>query len=203
MKVILILGSNIGNRLQNLKLAEKLIRKFVGVPIRETEAVETHPFGVKNQPKFLNKALLIDTLHPPFELLSILKWIEKRVGRYRTFRWGPRTIDIDIVLYEYLRIDTPELKVPHPGLAERDFFKSLCLSLLKDYPEWNFGKSKGLPQAVFQKTPEGFCDSLRVVAEQQKCRRFNTDLRSVVNPHRFVSVNRGLMAGKHFLKHPI
>jgi len=126
MRTILILGTNLGNRVENLKRAEELIEKLVGRILKRSKIIETAPFGVVNQPPFLNYGLLVDTYHPPFELLKLLKWIEKRVGRYRTFRWGPRVIDIDIVKYGNLFVDTEELKIPHPGLQCREFFKSIC-----------------------------------------------------------------------------
>jgi len=129
MRTILILGTNLGNRVENLKRAEELIEKLVGRILKRSEIIETAPFGVVNQPPFLNYGLLVDTYHPPFELLKLLKWIEKRVGRYRTFRWGPRVVDIDIVKYGNLFVDTEELKIPHPGLQCREFFKSICRSL--------------------------------------------------------------------------
>ena len=126
MRTILILGTNLGNRVENLKRAEELIEKLVGRILKRSKVIETAPFGVVNQPPFLNYGLLVDTYHPPFELLKLLKWIEKRVGRYRTFRWGPRVVDIDIVKYGNLFIDTEELRIPHPGLQCREFFKSIC-----------------------------------------------------------------------------
>ena len=126
MRTILILGTNLGNRVENLKRAEELIEKLVGRILKRSKVIETAPFGVVNQPPFLNYGLLVDTYHPPFELLKLLKWIEKRVGRYRTFRWGPRVVDIDIVKYGNLFVDTEELRIPHPGLQCREFFKSIC-----------------------------------------------------------------------------
>jgi 2-amino-4-hydroxy-6-hydroxymethyldihydropteridine diphosphokinase len=126
VRTILILGTNLGNRVENLKRAEELIEKLVGRILKRSRIIETAPFGVVNQPPFLNYGLLVDTYHPPFELLKLLKWIEKRVGRYRTFRWGPRVVDIDIIKYGNLFVDTEELKIPHPGLQCREFFKSIC-----------------------------------------------------------------------------
>ena len=134
MKVVLILGTNLGNRRENLRRAEGLIEKFVGRILKRSKLLETAPFGVVHQPLFLNYGLLIDTYHPPFELLNLIKWIERRVGRYRTFRWGPRVIDVDIVKYGNLRIDTKRLTIPHKGLANRPFFREICSSLLEDDP---------------------------------------------------------------------
>ena len=130
MKTVLILGSNIGNRKENLKRAEQLIEKFCGKILKRSSVLETAPFGVENQPYFLNYGLLIDTFHPPFELLKLIKWIERRAGRYPTYRWGPRVIDIDIVLYGNYRVELPALTVPHKGLEDRDFFRRITAELL-------------------------------------------------------------------------
>ena len=130
MKAVLILGSNLGNRLENLKRAEELIEKFCGTVLKRSSVIETAPFGVLNQPYFLNYGLLIETHHPPFELLKLVKWVEKRAGRYPTYRWGPRVVDVDIVLYGKVRIETPALTVPHRGLKDRDFFRRILNELL-------------------------------------------------------------------------
>ncbi len=130
MKAALILGSNIGNRRENLKRAEQLIEKFCGRILKRSSILETAPFGVLNQPYFLNYGLLIETPHPPFELLKLIKWIERRTGRYPTYRWGPRVVDVDIVLYGKVRIETPALTVPHRGLKDRDFFRKILNELL-------------------------------------------------------------------------
>ena len=129
MKTVLILGSNIGNRAENLKRAEQLIEKFCGKILRRSSILETAPFGVPNQPYFLNYGLLIETSHPPFELLRLVKWIEKRAGRFPTYRWGPRTVDIDIVTYGNIKVETRSLKIPHPGLQDREFFKHIYQQL--------------------------------------------------------------------------
>ena len=129
MKAVLILGSNIGNRRENLKRAEKLIEKFCGRVLKRSSILETAPFGVPNQPYFLNYGLLIETPHPPFELLKLVKWIERRTGRFPTYRWGPRTVDIDIVSYGKVNVKTPILKIPHPGLQDREFFRQIYQQL--------------------------------------------------------------------------
>ena len=130
MKTVLILGSNIGNRRENLKRAEELIEKFCGRVLKRSSILETAPFGVSNQPYFLNYGLLIETPHPPFELLKLVKWIERITGRFPTYRWGPRVVDVDIVLYGNYRIGTPALTIPHKGLRDRDFFKRITAELL-------------------------------------------------------------------------
>ncbi len=129
MRALLIVGTNLGNRFENIKRARRLISFLVGNVIEETSIVETKPFGFSRQPYFLNCGFLVDTFHPPFLLLRLVKYIEKRVGRYRTFHWGPRVIDIDIATYGNLRINTKNLKIPHPGLRNRDFFKDIYFEL--------------------------------------------------------------------------
>ncbi|WP_456484847.1 2-amino-4-hydroxy-6-hydroxymethyldihydropteridine diphosphokinase [Desulfurobacterium sp.] len=122
-KVVLCIGTNLGNRRENIERAISAIEKYAGKIVKTTEITETAPFGVTRQPYFLNVGVLIETEHPPFLLLNILKKLEKKVGRYPTYRWGPRVIDIDILLYEMVKINTTKLTIPHPGLKARDFFQ--------------------------------------------------------------------------------
>ena len=132
MRALLILGSNLGNRKENIERAVKLIERFAGRIIRESSLLETPPFGVLNQPAFLNKGVLIETHHPPTELLNLLKWIEKRAGRYPTYRWGPRVIDVDVATYGNVRVKTEKLKLPHPGLWEREFFRKIYEEVMRE-----------------------------------------------------------------------
>jgi len=134
VRALLILGSNLGNRKENIERAVKLIERFAGKILAESSLLETPPFGVLNQPTFLNKGVLIETVHPPMELLKVLKWIEKRVGRYPTYRWGPRVIDVDIATYGSVRVETKKLKLPHPGLWEREFFKRIYREVMRGLP---------------------------------------------------------------------
>ncbi len=128
---VLILGSNLGNRRENIERAIGLIGRFAGKVVKRSSLLETPPFGVENQPYFLNQGLLIETEHPPQLLLNLVKWIEKRVGRYPTYRWGPRVIDVDIVTYGRVRMETKKLKLPHPGLRERGFFRRIYGELVR------------------------------------------------------------------------
>ncbi len=135
-EVVFILGSNLGDRLTNLERAISLLKREVGKVLKKTEIYETAPFGVEKQPSFLNVGVLMETFHPPQELLSLVKWIERRVGRYPTFRWGPRVIDVDIATYGNVKVDTPRLKIPHPGLKNRDFFKKIYFELTGSFPSF-------------------------------------------------------------------
>ncbi|GAB4405766.1 MAG: 2-amino-4-hydroxy-6-hydroxymethyldihydropteridine diphosphokinase [Thermodesulfovibrionales bacterium] len=114
-------GSNLGNREDNCLKAIKLLSDK-GITVRKQSSLyETEPWGVKDQPWFINTVIEIETAIEPEELLQMLKEVERDIGRVDTYRWGPRVIDLDILLYNDLVMDTPHLKIPHPLIHERDF----------------------------------------------------------------------------------
>jgi len=115
------IGSNLGNREENCLKALRLISEKTGKVKKQSSMYETLPWGVKDQPKFINMAAEIETELGPSEFLIVLKKIEKETGRKETTRWGPRTIDLDILYYDDLVLETPELSIPHPFLHEREF----------------------------------------------------------------------------------
>jgi 2-amino-4-hydroxy-6-hydroxymethyldihydropteridine diphosphokinase len=118
----LILGGNIGNRLENIENAIHLIAKKAGSITKKSEIFVTKAWGKTDQPDFLNQALEIKTKLDATLLLIILLEIEKELGRTRTSeKWTERLIDIDILFYNNHIINTPELKLPHPHLHERMF----------------------------------------------------------------------------------
>ena len=119
--VFIGIGSNLGNREENCRKALRLISEKAGIVTRQSSIYETRPWGVENQPPFFNMAAEADTLADPRTLLSILKVIEKELGRTESPRWGPRTLDLDILFYDDLVIDTPELRIPHPLMHMRKF----------------------------------------------------------------------------------
>jgi 2-amino-4-hydroxy-6-hydroxymethyldihydropteridine diphosphokinase len=107
--------------LGNLRRAISLLREE-GIQIRKISSVyESSPWGYEEQEDFFNLALEVETDLPPLELLELIKNIEKRMGRKPTFRWGPRNIDIDILLYDDISFSHPSLVIPHPHLKERLF----------------------------------------------------------------------------------
>lgn len=113
------LGANLGDRAGNIgaalrAMAPRGLRVTAVSPLYETE-----PWGVLDQPRFLNAACAIETDLDPLALLDALKAIEQELGRETTVRYGPRPIDLDILLYDDLRLDTPRLTIPHAGLIER------------------------------------------------------------------------------------
>ncbi|MDX9993484.1 MAG: 2-amino-4-hydroxy-6-hydroxymethyldihydropteridine diphosphokinase [Anaerolineales bacterium] len=118
--VYIALGSNLGNRLANLRGA--LARFAPQISIRqESNVYETEPWGYADQPAFLNMVVEAATSLGPAALLSFLKEIEAEMGRAATFRNGPRLIDLDILFYDDLVLNSPPLVIPHPRLHERAF----------------------------------------------------------------------------------
>jgi len=119
-RVYLSLGSNLGDREKNLRAAVVALKQQV-----EVEAVsfwyETEPVGIIDQPGFLNLALVATTSLDPPELLKLVKRIEEQIGRRPTYRWGPRLIDIDILLYADRVVEGLDLTIPHRELAHRAF----------------------------------------------------------------------------------
>ena len=115
------LGSNVGDRAQHLKRARAALEARGARILRQSSVHETEPFGIVAQPRFLNQVLEVDWSGSPHELLTTAKAVEAEVGRSETFRWGPREIDVDILLFGDLVFEDGDLTIPHPGLAERDF----------------------------------------------------------------------------------
>jgi 2-amino-4-hydroxy-6-hydroxymethyldihydropteridine diphosphokinase len=118
--VYLGLGANLGERLATLRAARDRLVPAVTVA-RCSSLYETPPWGVTDQPSFLNAACHVRTALTAFELLSFLKDLEADLGRTATTRWGPRLIDLDILLFDDLVLATPTLTIPHPHLHERAF----------------------------------------------------------------------------------
>jgi 2-amino-4-hydroxy-6-hydroxymethyldihydropteridine diphosphokinase len=121
----LALGSNMGQREVFLAQARKGIARLRTTRILgETEVEETAPLGPVQQSPFLNQMIAIETELSPRELLEEIQRIEAEAGRVRDVRWGPRTLDIDIVLFERQSVHEPDLTVPHPELPNRSFWLS-------------------------------------------------------------------------------
>ena len=120
-RVYLSLGSNEGNRLKWLTEALNKIKQDCGDIIKISNIYETKAWGLKEQPDFLNRAVLISTTLSPLDLLNAINKIETSLGRIRTQKWGPRTLDIDILFYNNEIINLPQLIVPHPYIQERLF----------------------------------------------------------------------------------
>jgi 2-amino-4-hydroxy-6-hydroxymethyldihydropteridine diphosphokinase len=116
------LGANLGSRELTIQRAVELLREAEGVDVLAvSELRETEPVGVVDQPSFLNGAVAVETTRTPRALLELLLEIERSLGRVRGERWGPRTIDLDLLVYGTEVVDEPGLRVPHPRLQERRF----------------------------------------------------------------------------------
>ena len=117
------MGSNVGDRHANLAFAVAALREIPAVRVfAVSEAIETEPVGGPlGQGPYLNAAAGLQTTLRPRELLELLLAIERRLGRVRAERWGPRTLDLDLLLYDDRVIDEPGLRVPHPRMHERLF----------------------------------------------------------------------------------
>ncbi len=120
-KGYLLIGGNLGDRKLQLEKATAWIETECGTIIRRSHLYETEAWGNKIQPPFLNQALLVNTACSALELLDLLLRIEKKMGRKRTEKFGPRNIDIDILLFNSELIQTSGLEVPHPQLVNRRF----------------------------------------------------------------------------------
>lgn len=118
--VYLGLGANMGDRLANLREALRRLSEYIAIQ-RVSAVYETAPVGMAAQPDFLNAACLGTTALPPLALLDRIKEIEQAMGRNDRTRNAPRPIDIDILLYDGVTLETPSLTIPHPRLAERAF----------------------------------------------------------------------------------
>lgn len=129
------IGSNLGDRQKNCLRAIELLQKRGIVVTKQSSLYETEPWGYKDQPQFINMAIEIETEFNPKELLMVLKNIEREIGREESLRWGPRKVDLDILLFDTIILTDiltdilteDSLEIPHPLLHKRDFvLKPLC-----------------------------------------------------------------------------
>jgi 2-amino-4-hydroxy-6-hydroxymethyldihydropteridine diphosphokinase len=129
----LALGSNLGDRLATLQLAVDLLAERGVCAVASSRVWETDAVGgPEDQPAFLNSVIRVKTELGPEALLAVANEVEAKLGRVREVRWGPRTIDVDVLLYDGLVIDDPDLTVPHPRMTERAF---VILPLLELDPD--------------------------------------------------------------------
>jgi len=126
-------GSNIGDRAANLDFGERRLGEH-GKILQASSVFETEPVGFADQPWFLNQVFKLETELPPRELLALCNKIERDGGRVRTFANAPRTLDLDILLYDGLIISEPDLIIPHPRMAERRFVLVPLAEIAPDLP---------------------------------------------------------------------
>lgn len=130
---ILLIGSNIGDRLQFLQQAAVLIGLKAGRIVKESSLYETAPWGAVEQPDYLNQALLIESPLQASALLETTLRVEQQMGRVRRQKWGARVIDIDLIFFNQEVITLPQLKVPHPQMQNRRF---VLTPLQEIVPQW-------------------------------------------------------------------
>jgi 2-amino-4-hydroxy-6-hydroxymethyldihydropteridine diphosphokinase len=115
------LGSNLGSRARNLSAARRRLRQKGVRILRQSRVIDTEPWGVADQPRFLNQVIEAEWQGSPRQLLAAAKAVERDGGRKPTRRWGPRVIDVDILLFGTEKVNEKNLQIPHPRITERPF----------------------------------------------------------------------------------
>ena len=122
VRATLGLGSNLGDRKRTLERSVEWLADEPGITVREVSPfVETAPDGGPAQPDFVNAVVVIETTLTPRELLEVALRCEQRADRVRGERWGPRTLDVDILAFDDIELDEPDLQIPHPRALKRAF----------------------------------------------------------------------------------
>jgi 2-amino-4-hydroxy-6-hydroxymethyldihydropteridine diphosphokinase len=155
-RVFLLLGSNLGDCALHIQNAIDSIEQRIGKAEKISSLYETEPWGVSDQPNYLNAAMIIHTSYSPEELLSLLKQIELIEGRTDQKKYASRTLDIDILFYDDLILNSMDLIIPHPKLQERKF-------ALVPLDEIAFGFIHPLFKKSIHELLEECQDNLRVV----------------------------------------
>ena len=117
------LGTNLGRRARNLSAARRRLRQKGARILRHSRVIESEPWGVSDQPRFLNQVIEVEWPGTARQLLVAAKQVEAEGGRTPTRRWGPRVIDVDILLFGHQRIEQRDLVIPHPRIGEREFVR--------------------------------------------------------------------------------
>ena len=123
------LGSNLGSRSRNLSAARRRLRQTGARILRQSRVIETKPWGIEDQPGFLNQVVEVDWPGTPRQLLEAAQQVEVDGGRKPTRRWGPRVIDVDILFFGDEQLNEPDLVIPHPRIGERDFVRESLAEL--------------------------------------------------------------------------
>lgn len=141
-QVVLLLGGNIGNRLDFIHRAQQKIEQRAGKIIRSSAVYESAPWGFSAENSFYNQVVIVETSLSPFDILEDILTIEKELGRTRSGKsYSSRTMDIDILFYEQEIIETPELVIPHPQLHKRRFTLIPLVEILSGWIHPGFNQS--------------------------------------------------------------
>ena len=151
MKVYFLLGGNLGDRLKTLKKALHLLSDEVGEIWDYSSIYETEPWGVRQQPVFLNQTAVLLSCKEPHQILESIRGIEQKLKRKRYEKWGSRTIDIDILFYGEQVLEDGELSIPHPALHERNFTLVPLKEIAGDFVHPVFGKTVN---ELYRETPD-------------------------------------------------
>jgi 2-amino-4-hydroxy-6-hydroxymethyldihydropteridine diphosphokinase len=139
--IFLLLGSNLGGRLLVMQSARELIAEKVGPLLAQSSIYETEPWGILDQPAFLNQVIEIQTTLAPEEVLRHMLDIEHELGRVRYVRWGARVIDIDLLFYQSIIQETARLTLPHPRIQDRRFTLAPLAEIAPDFVHPLLGKT--------------------------------------------------------------
>lgn len=156
-KVYLLLGANLGQPIKQLSAASEEVENQIGKIVDHSSLYETAAWGVEDGPNYLNQILLVETALEPFEILKIIAKIEEKLGRTRKLKWESRIIDIDILYYGDVVMDTEKLIIPHPYLHFRKF---TLVPLVEIAPH--------LIHPIFNKTQEELLQELKDELEVRK-----------------------------------
>ncbi|MFC0559615.1 2-amino-4-hydroxy-6-hydroxymethyldihydropteridine diphosphokinase [Halalkalibacter alkalisediminis] len=150
--VYIALGSNIGDRYEHLMSAIELLKEQPRIQFLTSSSIyETEPVGYVDQQSFLNMVVAVTTTLGPRELLAVTQSIEERCGRTRDVRWGPRTIDLDILLFDQENMVMENLSIPHPRMWERAF---VIVPLMEVYPDLYATHLKQSIQEIYKALPD-------------------------------------------------
>lgn len=140
-KVVLLLGSNVGNKLAQLKFATKEISLKIGEVVKTSAIYESAAWGEPEQPSFLNQVIILETKLLPFQILEKTQIIEQKAGRIARGKWQMRELDIDILFYGDKIVKEEKLQIPHPYIQERFFTLTPLYEIMPEYIHPTFKKS--------------------------------------------------------------